>query len=133
MYGNIYFYNQIKLENKRFKTFLSILEERNFNLAYSGFWQAYKITLATNEKVICSPKMYDPHLDRYPYYSELLRRSKKAVIILGIGSKISEALELRLREKDISFKRLDYYYSIYYSFSKRFWGGGLKKELRNKH
>jgi 4-amino-4-deoxy-L-arabinose transferase-like glycosyltransferase len=133
MYGNIYFYDQIKLENKRFKTFLSILEERNFNLAYSGFWQAYKITLATNEKVICSPKMYDPHLDRYPYYSELLRRSKKAVIIIGIGSKRGEALESRLREKDISFKRLDYYYSIYYSFSKRFWGGGLKKELRNKH
>jgi 4-amino-4-deoxy-L-arabinose transferase-like glycosyltransferase len=133
IYGNIYFYDQIKLENKKFKTFLSILEERNLNLAYSGFWQAYKITLATNEKVVCSPKMYDPHLDRYPYYSELIRRSKRVAIIVKMGSKRSEALESRLRKKNISFKHLDYYYSIYHSFSKRFWGGELKKSLRRQY
>lgn len=131
LYGNIYLYNQIKEESKRFTTFLSILEDRNFNMAYTGFWDAYKITLATNEKVICSPRMYDAKLDRYPYYTDLLRRSRKVVIILRIGEKRSKILEERLRKKGISFKRIDYYYSIYHSFSKKFWGGKIKKEEAN--
>jgi len=131
LYGNIYLYKHYKEESKCFTTFLSILEEHNFNMAYTGFWDAYKITLATNERVICSPRMYDAKLDRYPYYTDLLRYARKVVIILRIGEKRSEILEERLRKKGISFKRIDYYYSIYHSFSEKFWGGKVKKEANN--
>lgn len=102
------FYNIVNFKVYDYYNLINYLKREKIFYVYSDYWLAYPLIFHSNEAIIASPRANDSmgFYDRYPEYSEMVRKEKRKTFIFDNRLlNVEKRLIFKLKTMGIDYKR----------------------------
>lgn len=91
--------------NYNFEKLLRFLEKNKITRGFSGYEISYSVVFLSNEKIILSPSAGPDNIDRYPQFTDIVRKTDNPAYIFRADSLSDKKFEVELNRLKIERKK----------------------------